>query len=117
MTWFKRLFTIEIPGVQPTDPSRRLTPHEVYNEVARLLTLNRDMDHQIRDLVTRRELSAEQWADYQRIIQEHREMAQGQGEVIAYLRAQYPGDFRMVGGAHQGRGFWEILMGYLKGGQ
>ena len=117
MKLFQSLFKIECPGARPQDPSRQLTRAEVYTEIARLMTLNQDMDGQIRELIARKELTPAQWADYERVIQEHREMAQGQAGVIAYLREQYPGDFRAVAGVHQGKGFWDILMGYLKGGK
>lgn len=117
MKLIQSLFKIEVPGARPIDPSRHLTRVEVYTEIARLLTLNSDMDGQIRELIARRELTPAQWADYERVIQEHREMAQGQAEIISYLREQYPGDFRVVGGVNQGKGFWDIVMGYLKGGR
>lgn len=114
---FKNLFRVECPGLRPIDPSRFLTRHEVYSEISRLLTLNQDQDGQIRELLARRALTDQQWGDYERVVKEHRELVYGQAEVIGYLRARYPDHFRMFGGEHQGKGFWEILMGYLKGGQ
>jgi transposase len=83
-------------------------------ENARLTTLNQDMDGQIRDLLTRRAMTDEQWAEHERIVTEHRILVQGQAEAIQYLRSKYPGDFSRVGGPHQGKGFWEIVMEYLK---
>jgi hypothetical protein len=83
-------------------------------ENARLTTLNQDMDGQIRDLTKRRALTEEQWAEHERVVREHREMAHGQAEVIAYLRDKYPHDFQ-IGGVHQRKGFWEIVLEYLKG--
>jgi hypothetical protein len=91
--------------------------HEIEDgkrEIARLTTLNTDMDHQIRDLIVRRELSEEQWAEYTRIKREHIELAQGQAEIVTYLRNRYPDDFK-TGGRNEGVGFGTMVVRYLKG--
>ena len=117
MKLFQNLRKVACPGLRPVDGNRQLTHDQVYSEISRLLTLNKDMDEQIRELMDRRSLTEKQWEDYQRIVQEHRELVNGQGAVIEYLRSAYPNDFKIVRGKHQGKGFWDILMGYLKGGQ
>lgn len=83
-------------------------------ELTRLMTLNQDMDHQIRELLSRRALTEEQWAVYERTSRDYREMAQSQADVIFFLREKYPADFTS-NGPHRNMNFGQIVLSYLKG--
>ena len=92
---------------------KRLNPFSKYRtEITRLTTLNQDMNGQIRELVTRRALTDQQWAQYERDVAQAREMAVEQGYVIEYLRTIYPQDF--TGRLWGTSSFSQIVITYLK---
>ena len=94
------------------DLERQIT--DLTRDNNRMRTLNLDMDTQIRDLLKRRSLTDDQWAEYVRQRISIVEMTQAQAEITVYLRTRYPSDFR-DGGPHAGATFSAIVLRYLRG--
>ena len=110
------------PSQQQSPPSATTTPaftplDAKDQEIIRLRTLNQDMDHQIRELLARTHTFDDaQFADIERRLKEHVQMADDQAEIIKFLREEYHSEFAPGATTHQGKTFAKIVLYYLKAG-